>query len=249
MLEQIHILNGDALKSQLSDLPENNTIILREAFIEGPLEKDNFFKNRAAYIKEKFKATLEEYETKCVQEFNKIKNLSSDKEIVLWFEYDLFCQCNFWYACHEIQKIKKIPTISWVHPNHQDWSGFGKMEHDELHQIFLQRQIITKTELQNFSNLWLAYVNGNIERIKSIAQSLSSKYPKLEATIQAHINRINPEFLLNISRKYLQEITEKSFKSFFLKFKSEQGIYGFGDLHVKEYYQKAINQSKGNHSE
>ncbi len=242
MQNEIHILNGDALKEQLNNLQESHMIILREAFIEGPLAEKNFFENRAQYIKEKFNATLEEYKTKVEQELSKIKNLTSDKEIVLWFEYDLFCQCNFWYACHEILKIKGSPIVSWVHPNHEDWSGFGKMGHEKLKQIYQERQLISRKDLETFATLWRDYRNADNQRMKETAQPLYASFPKLQATIQAHINRTDPSFLLDISKKYLQEVPEQDFRSFFKKFNSEQGIYGFGDLHVKEYYNQIRDQ-------
>lgn len=243
MLNQIHILNGDALKYQLSDLPIDSVIVLREAFIEGPLNEINFFKNRAQYINQKFNASLEEYKTRSEHELGRIKNLFPDQEIVLWFEYDLFCQCNLWYACKEILKIKGSPIVSWVHPQHEEWSGFGKMNQEQLKHIFKERQIINQQELKILAGLWNAYASNEAKEIKSKAQTLYACFPKLEATIQAHLDRTDSSFLLKLSQKYLKEIPEKDFKSFYLKFQKEQGIYGFGDLHVKEYYEKALDSN------
>jgi len=242
MNNQIHILNGDALRYQLSDIPDSQLIILREAFIDGPLNQKDFFKNRALYIRKNFDASLEEYKLKSEDELGKIRNLKADHEIILWFEYDLFCQCNMWYACHELTQLEEKPQISWVHPKHDSWSGFGKMGPDDLGHIYAERETIDENELVAFANIWTAYTEGNHMQIKSLAKSLSHKFPSLEATIEAHILRTDPNYLLDLSRSYLEDLTSKDFKSFYLKFSEAQGIYGFGDLHVKQFYDQVIKE-------
>ena len=243
MKEQLHILNGDALREQLSFIPELNIIILREAFIEGPLNEIDFLKNRKHYFLETYPFVTEEFVNNVQEEISKIKKLTSEKEVVLWFEYDLFCQCNFWYACSEIKKLKGNYTVSWVHPLHKDWSGFGKVNKSELENIFKQRQKISPEELEIFASLWNNYQKGQSEKLIETANPLRQNFPKLEATIIAEVKRKDPKYLLNIAKKILNEVELVDFKSFFLAFTDKHGIYGFGDLQVKQLYDQVQAES------
>jgi len=123
-----HILNGDALKSQLPNL-NGETIVIRESLMDGPVnatDLDSFFIEREKYICSNFEMNPEEYLHKSKREIQKITNIKAGSEVNLWFEDDLFCQSNLWFCCYILQRIKEI-NVYLVRPDHQDWAGFGIM--------------------------------------------------------------------------------------------------------------------------
>ncbi|WP_055149423.1 hypothetical protein [Jiulongibacter sediminis] len=92
-----HILNGDALTPTFRETGlKGEVIIAREALMDGDLSGETwqaFLENRARV----HGVSPEEYQKNSGAEFDKIRNAPEDSVFHLWFEYDLFCQVNFWF--------------------------------------------------------------------------------------------------------------------------------------------------------
>ena len=113
MSKQFHILNGDALKEQFPQDVPGEQIVLRECFVDGPVDAntlEELYEIRSKFIVDNYEGTVQEYSEKVIPEFNKITSLHENCDVNLWFEDDLFCQVNFWFTIHLLQ-LKKCNTF------------------------------------------------------------------------------------------------------------------------------------------
>ena len=104
MSKTVHILNGDSTAYFINESAlSGELIIFREMFCEGPLSEnigsDDFWILRYAFFEDELEVSKLEYYDKIIKEFVKIENVSQNDEVVLWFEYDLFCQVNLMALC------------------------------------------------------------------------------------------------------------------------------------------------------
>jgi hypothetical protein len=235
---EAHILNGDALAEKFPIAGE--VIVCREAFIDGPVPTlgEQFWKERASYLTGTYKAEEVTYFVEVKTEFEKLCQLKNIEAINLWFEHDLFCQVNMWFILHYINTNKiDIPVFRAMPPPDMSdiWSGFGRMKAAELQNCFQHRIQMSKDDLQTGISLWEAFSKKNFDALKKISSQASSAYPFLREVCEAHIQR----FPLRDGRPQnrLRQIKNSGvtdFHDIFKEFSRTEGIYGFGDLQVKE---------------
>ncbi len=99
MTNVLHILNGDSTAKILAKSSIKGTVIVwREMLCEGSLHtdvgSDNFWKKRYSFFENEVGVNRLEYYDKTIKETVKLEDLSGYNKVVLWFEYDLFCQVN-----------------------------------------------------------------------------------------------------------------------------------------------------------
>ncbi|MEM6644225.1 MAG: DUF1835 domain-containing protein [Bacteroidota bacterium] len=243
-----HILNGDALKEQIADRLEGKMIIMRECLIEGPLtypsgDLQELFQKRAQFLTRSNGGTAEYYFVEVAAELEKLIQVENGAILNFWFEDDLFCQTNFWFLVH-LTRDKSI-TRSLIRPHQLTRYGFGAYNFEGLQGCFQKRKEILLVD--ELSNLWEAYANGQSEKMKQIASQLSDEFSFISAAVNAHISRIATNFSsgepLQILAKLVEEFGIDSFKKIFDSFSSQAPIYGFGDLQVKRLLQQLENDS------
>ena len=134
-MKQVHILNGDSLQGQLHGLIEAELIIARECLIDGNVQGNSlteFYRNRANFIAEYDGFSADDYYLKTVPEIEKIIALPVDREVICWFEDDLFCQANFWFVIHLLANYTAVDNIYLVRPNEGNEYSFAAMSEQEL---------------------------------------------------------------------------------------------------------------------
>ena len=108
----LHITNGHSLTTYLNELDFKGDILTwQEMLCEGPtteiIDSEEFFKVRKDFLLEFYDIEVNEEELKReIAVLNQPKHFS---EIVLWFEYDLFCHINLIAVISLIQQ-KHIST-------------------------------------------------------------------------------------------------------------------------------------------
>ena len=97
---KLNILNGEALREFFKRIqdPEGEDIIsFNECLVDGEVHKnifsEEFFSIREDFITKHFHVSPEEYEEKSIREISPLLK-NQYKEIVLWFDFDMFCQIN-----------------------------------------------------------------------------------------------------------------------------------------------------------
>lgn len=220
---------------------EGEIIVFREILIEGPIQKTNFFEARSKFIQEAYGATQKEYLEKSKYELEKINYIPSGSDVHLWFEDDLFCQCNLWYASANLTQHSDELTIYLVRPDSDSWQGFGSMSEKRLEDSFKKKTLLNQSHLMAFNQLWDLYTNGQKNIPANIIETLSSIIPRIEEVLKAHMDRLAPNNRPYESlKKIMQAGHEIDFKTAFQTFTEVEGIYGYGDSSIKKMYDKII---------
>lgn len=220
-MSTFHILNGDCLAEKFPKNLEGESIIWREALIDGPVSEDDFFENRKKFITENYDSESN-YDELVVKEFQKMQDLPEDSAVFFWFEDDLFCQVNFWFLISSLN-LGKI-NIFRVFPKDTE-KGFAESDENDLLKLFHSAKEINDTERKLISNLWIDFQQNNL-----LKETSSEIVRNLEELITANENRFNGTLENQI--KVIQK-TAKSFEEFFKIFNQKYPIYGFGDLQLK----------------
>ena len=235
---EVHVLNGDALAQKFP--LEGKVIIAREALIDGPVKAesfDEFWKLRATYHEGEFPQGGSSYSVDVKNEFGKLLQLKSVSSINLWFEHDLFCQVNMWFTTYFLHKNNINSPLYRVMPPammEDVWSGFGKMGAIELLDCYKNRVKLTTDEIALGVDLWNAYSENQVNTLQELSSKFRAGFPLLNQAVHAHIQRLP----LHGSRPHerLKQILQSGYQDFneiFTEFSRTEGVYGFGDLQVK----------------
>ncbi len=175
-----HVLNGDCLAKQLRQTGINQDfIVCRECLIEGEVSAEHitdFWVKRAKFIADTYHASTEEYFNRTVSEFEKLKSLPGGSNVCLWFENDLFCQTNMWFVLSILsnQPALNVYRVFPVIENKADtWKGFGIATSESLEQAYNTKMLFTPKDRALGKELWDAYQNNDLERLKTLSQKAS----------------------------------------------------------------------------
>lgn len=247
-MNQIHILNGDALKEQfpLDQIP-GEILIARECLIDGPVDADNldeFLLLRAQFIKDSYGAG--DYSI-ASSEILKIANLESG-EVNLWFEEDLFCQVNLWFIA-SLLYLKDV-KVHLIMPKDSLRYGFGGLSKDQLVSAYQSKIQLTQIQVNQFAILWFAYRKDHIERLLKLGVQMYSDFPFVMKAIEAHFERQPRDGKPGLPERTLLEIIKENstddFGIVFRAFADRLPIYGFGDLQVKRIFESIVDsQNQG----
>ncbi|HMR83589.1 MAG TPA: hypothetical protein PKE30_10675 [Niabella sp.] len=244
-----NILNGDALAYTFPDTKiEGDVIVIREGLIDGDLSEDNlqdFWQSRAKYMG----LTEVEYHGMVASELKKIMAAPDDSEFNLWFEYDLFCQVNIWFAISIINNLSVKKKVYAVYTSYLDrnnkhfWNGFGPANSSQLQVCFADRILLSSADLQLGQELWTAYKDNNFEELAFLANNQSFAFPYLQEVVKAHIDRFPKDGTNGRPEKVIEDITKNvstDFREVFKEFWNRESIYGFGDIQLKQLYDKVM---------
>jgi hypothetical protein len=246
---EYNILNGDSLAFSFPEAKiEGDVVVVRECLIDGELSGDNlhdFWQSRARYLG----ITNAEYHGSVVKEFEKIVNAPDNSAFNLWFEYDLFCQVNMWFAISLINSLPIKKKVFAVYTSHLDktskqfWNGFGPATPGELKICFANRIPLSEADMNLGEQLWKAYKNGNLEALTNLSLNHSIAFPYLKEVIKAHVDRFPKDGKKGRPERVIEDITKNistDFQEVFREFWNRESIYGFGDTQLKSLYDKVM---------
>ena len=246
MRKQYHILNGDSLKQQFPESIDGSIIVARECLVDGNVEGknlDELFASRAKFLSQNYGGIEQDYHEKVVPEFQKIKDINKHSDIHLWFEDDLFCQVNFWFVAHLINKSNLNHAVYLIRPKSPNQYAFGKMNSSELVSIYKNKVLLT--ELDKIASLWESYQKNDTESLMHTALELESIYPFILPAVKAHMERKpshkNAGRPIQSLLTIMKELETDDFEPVFKEFNKRESIYGFGDLQVKRLFDEIIN--------
>ena len=264
MANTLHIANGDHTAEIIKNTTlEGDVIVWRELLCEGPISNevgsDDFWKKRYDYFEDEIGISRIDYFDKTIKEILKLTDVPKQTEIVLWFEFDLFCQVNLMALCSFIlRNFKKEVTYSLVCTGYvkgkdrlQSLSDFSSSEYIDLYK---NRINLSKVNLEFADSCWKVYAENDVEKLKEF-NFKNRKFMYLPAAINQHLKRFPTENGLNeIQQKIvevisLKPLTENEIVRELLIWQQAETVYGFGDLQyflelkkLKKYY--TINDEK-----
>ncbi len=247
----LHITNGSSLTEALHDIDVSGDILTwNEMLCEGPtlcqIDSKDFFSARESFFKDTYNINAEDYRLKFVKELNKLDSSKDHKEIVLWFEYDLFCHINLVAVISLIsQKHLEIPiylVCSGRVSGEKDMKGLAELTPEQLEDHYRDKIKLTKEDLNTALTIWRIYCGEDHNSLKPyITKPSSFKY--LSNCLKAHLKRFpNTENgLCTIENNILDMIDKNEIKSIhqLLGYAlTYQGYYGYGDTQLERIIEK-----------
>jgi hypothetical protein len=240
---EVHILNGDALKSRLPATLPGRLIVMRECLVDGEPKGESLgdlFTNRITFLQKHYGISPKEYQRKTIPEIEQIIGLPAEAKVNLWFEDDLFCQVNLWFTAYLLDTYTRVAQVCLVRPEGDIQYGFGGMDQKRLLSAYRERQTIRREEQTAFSTLWRHYQQEEHDEMTLIADSLSARYPQLPLAVAANRERYPSAEKAGRPREtiksLMKEFGDKQFGPIFREFSARESIYGYGDLQVKRLY-------------
>jgi hypothetical protein len=250
----LHILNGDSTKQIFSHANlEGDIIVFREMLCEGSIHKnvgsDAFWKNRYAFFEKELGITKLEYFDKTIKELTKLEDVSNYNEVILWFEFDLFCQVNLIALCSYLLKnYRKDIRYSLVCTGEEKGSKHLQTLSDyspkDYELLFENRIKLSRYDLLYALECWHKYVENNYEELQQFNFNRSAKFRYLQKAIDQHLKRFPDKNGLNQIQNKILELIEKGYSKRndilkrLLHWQQKETVYGFGDLQYAIYLDK-----------
>lgn len=246
MHEVVHILNGDSTSYTIKEGGiKGDTIVWREMLVEGPLDKnfgsDTFWKKRYSFFENELGVSNLEYYDKTIKEITKIEDLTSYNEVVLWFEFDLFCQVNLIALCSYLLQYYRKDINYYLVCTGKEKDKLGLQSLSDYHPSFylnlLENKIkLTRHDLLFADECWQVFVKNKEYSLQRFNFKKNTKFKYLQPAIDQHLKRFPDNDMLNqIGYKILEIIKsaacpEKDIIRELLIWQQKETVYGFGDL-------------------
>lgn len=247
--QQLHITNGSHLTNVLNELNiQGVKLTWQELLCEGPTTEkvgsELFLETRKSFFTQFYNIDLDiEFIKSELDKFNHSENYS---EIVLWFEYDLFCHINMIAIISLIQQKKMNLPLHLVCSGRIEGSknlmGLSELSPEQLLNHYKNKVLLNKDDIDIATTVWGIYCGVDHTLLKPfIVKPSSFKY--LSNCLKAHLERFpnSVDGLSILERNILQIIVKQSITSkhhllgYALNY---QGYYGYGDLQLE----RIINQ-------
>lgn len=241
MSKTLHILNGDSTFHIFKGTGlTGDVLVWREMLSEGPVSAQNLWETRSKWINEVYNEALIGYQEKVLNTVQKLKELDQYEELVLWFEYDLFCQINLIGILNILNQNTQLPNIYLICPAEiegmPDFRGLGELNSSQLLDLWPTRVKLNKSDLEFASEAWDLYVANNPIAIETFLNRDFGQLPLLKNALRAHLLRFPkaPKQLNHIEETLLQIINSgiRSKPAIYQAFWSKEPIYGMGDLQI-----------------
>ena len=245
----LHITNGSFLTNRINELDIDGDILTwQEMLCEGPTIEQVYSKEFSE-LRKKFFIDFYDIDldlTEIELELDKLNHSEKYSEIILWFEYDLFCHINM-LAVISLLNQKKIDlplylVCSGKVERSKNLKGLAELNSGQLLKHYRDRIALTATDIDLALTIWGIYCGKDHNLLKPfIVTNSSFKY--LSNCLKAHLERF-PETKdgLNVIERNVLEIVKNSnikSKHHLLGYTlNYQGFYGYGDLQISRIIEK-----------
>lgn len=249
----LHVLNGDSTAHQMREAAiEGDTAIWREVMCDGAtvynIESPASRKARMNFFTQFLSASEQGYKTKVLLEIEKLKNWGHYDEIVLWFEYDMFCQINMvaavsWFYQQNCQTPLSLVCVGKVE-GYSKLMGLGELPYESFPQLFRQRLTLTNEDITYLDSIWRAYCSDSHMRLMQLVSTKdNTQFPYLRPALLGHITRFAQakDGMNQIEHRILNLIETgessvvSSKKSLIRTLLMGDNTFGFGDMQYAGY--------------
>ncbi|WP_299433198.1 DUF1835 domain-containing protein [uncultured Maribacter sp.] len=250
----LHITNGDSFTDRLKKLNLDGDIITwREMLCEGKtlnqVGSESFWKTRYEFLHKNYKVSKSWFIEKTLKEYRSLCNHKKEDQIVLWFEYDLFCQVNMLAVISWLKTHRKYAQISLVCSGKEDKTDklytLNELTDAKLLKLYKNKTLLSLDDIEYADYVWQLYCSDNPMRLENLTDFKNYKFNYLEDALKTHLKRF-PSISngLNLMENNILQVANfkqpPSKKVFLSSLITNQGNFGFADTQ----YERAINRLK-----
>lgn len=254
MKSLLHITNGDNFTSKLQSLKLKGDIITwREMLCEGKtlsaVGSESFWKTRFEFLNKNYKVSKSWFVEKTLKEYRSLCNHKQQDQIVLWFEYDLFCQINMLAVLSWLKTHRRHAEISLVCSGKEDDSdrlyGLNELSDEKLLNLYENRTVLSQDDIEFADYVWQLYCSDNPIRLENLVAHNNFQFEYLSSAIKTHLKRFPTikNGLNELENRVLTTAANQKLESrrqLLGSIMSNQGYYGFGDTQ----YERIITSLK-----
>ena len=245
----LHITNGAVLSTYLSELNIKGDILSwQEMLCEGPtveqVYSEEFLELRKTFFSDFYDVDLEI--SMIHEELDKLNHPEKYSEIVLWFEFDLFCHINMLAVISLLHQKKIALPLYLVCSGRVDRSknlkGLSELNSGQLLKLYRDKITLKPEDVDLAISVWNIYCGKDHNLLKPYIVEPSS-FEYLSNCLKAHLERF-PETKdgLNVMERNILEIvrdnaikTKNHLLGYALNY---QGYYGYSDLQLLRIIEK-----------
>ncbi|GLU44714.1 DUF1835 domain-containing protein [Allomuricauda sp. NBRC 101325] len=239
----LHITNGDNFTSKLQSLDlKGDVITWREMLCEGKtlcnVGSESFWKTRFEFLNKNYKVSKSWFVEKTLKEYRSLCNHKQQDQIVLWFEYDLFCQINMLAVLSWLKTHRRHAQIALVCSGKEDKSdkmyGLNELSDEKLLELYKNKTVLSQDDIEYADYIWQLYCSDNPIRLENQIANNDFQFDYLSEALKTHLKRFPTiknglNELENHVLEVAMETKPKSKKELMTELISNQGFYGFGD--------------------
>lgn len=243
MKSLLHITNGDSFTSKLKTLDLKGDIITwREMLCEGKtlcnVGSESFWKTRFEFLNKNYKISKSWFVEKTLKEYRSLCNHKQQDHIVLWFEYDLFCQINMLAVLSWLKTHRRHAEISLVCSGKEDDSdrlyALNDLSDEKLLNLYENRLTLSQDDIEFADYVWQLYCSDNPIRLENVITHNPFQFKYLADALKAHLRRYPTikNGLNALENKVLSTVENENLESrpeLLKTLLGNQGFYGFGD--------------------
>lgn len=242
--EVLHITNGSSLTDYLNDLNFSGDFLTwHEMLCEGPtvekIDTHEFVQVRKIFLNKFYDIDIDEYEFH--EKLGILDRTDNYSEIILWFEYDLFCHINLIAVISLLrQKNVKAPLFlvcSGRLKGKSEFKGLSELNESQLLNHHKNKVELNEDDIELACSLWNIYCSENHNLLKPYILKQSS-FIYMSSCLKAHLKRF-PDSKSGLGRleKHILEIVKNNYiksKHHLLGYiLNYQGYYGYGDIQIE----------------
>jgi len=254
MSSLLHITNGDSFTDRLKTLDLKGDIITwREMLCEGKtlatVGSESFWKTRYEFLHKNYKVSKSWFIEKTLKEYRSLCNHKQQDQIVLWFEYDLFCQVNMLAVISWLLANRKYAQISLVCSGKEDESdklySLNELSEEKLRSLYENRTVLSQDDIEYADYVWQLYCSNNPIRLENLTDFENYNFNYLGDAVKSHLQRF-PSIVNGLNHmennilKLAVNEKPKNKMGLLKTVLENQGNLGFGDTQ----YDRAISRLK-----
>lgn len=198
MSSLLHITNGDNFTERLNTLNlKGDVITWREMLCEGKtltnVGSESFWKTRYEFLHKNYKVSKSWFIEKTLKEYRSLCNHKQQDEIVLWFEYDLFCQVNMLAVISWLVANRKYAQISLVCSGKEDESDkmytLNELTDEQLLGLYENKKVLSQDDTEYADYVWQLYCSNNPMRLENLTDFNDYQFDYLGDAIKSHLQR------------------------------------------------------------
>ena len=197
-----------------------------------------FWKTRFDFLHKNYNVSKSWFVEKTLKEYRSLCNHKQEEEIILWFEYDLFCQINMLAVISWLKTHRRHVQISLVCSGKEDDTNrlyaLNDLSDEQIKKLFKKRVELSQDDIEFADYVWQLYCSDNPIRLEHLTDFDQYQFKYLGEALKTHLKRFPTikNGLNEIENRVLHVAAEdkpKSRKELLGSLLTDQGWYGFGD--------------------